>query len=167
VALAQQLGGAGGGLDDQLSRQLRIEAVLGAGVQPITAVAASNCASGNSTTWPSSSSKARVRVDSAPATQRTPRPTSTATLGMTRIVSALGKAAPIASNGVAPSKETTVFAPASSPATSSSFTGFTAKTTRSARSASSAFEATASPPSSSASAFARPDPESVKSIEST
>jgi len=87
-----------------------------AGEQAITAVAASNCESGISTTAPRTLSFSRTSELNSPAMQSTPPPTSTATLGMIRPTSALGNAAWTSSREVAPKIEMTDPAPVNSAA---------------------------------------------------
>src|SRR6476659_7229860 len=144
-----------------------------AGEQPMTAVAGSSSRSSSSTVRPSSPSSASTSRDSSPEApsggvwQISPRLTSTARFGMARNRGASGKTWRSRATGVAPRTDSTAVAalPRASAAVSSA-AGFTASTTRSESLPSWARFARAPPPSSSASAAARPEPASENSITS-
>ena len=102
---AQQLGGAGGGLDDQLAGQLRVEAGRGAGVgerldrqRQVGRRAAHHRRRGVEVLVgkldhvAEQLEQARASAEASPATQSTPWRTSTPTFGITRSTSASGKA---------------------------------------------------------------------------
>ena len=125
VADPQQLRGSRRRLDDQLPGQLRVEAGVGAGVgerldreRQVGGRAAHHRGRRVELLVGELDDVAeqlehrphlgRLR---SPATQSTPRRTSTATFGITRITSAPGKAASTRASGVAPSSETTASAP--------------------------------------------------------
>ena len=160
VADPEQLGGPGGGLDDQLARQLLVEAGVGAGVgqrfdreRQVGGGAAHHRGRGVEGLVGELDDMAEQpeQLPHLRAPRRRPRRGLRAGPRRRRWASPgsrrrPGNAASIRASGVAPSSETTVLAPSSSAATSSSRAGFTASTTTSARSASSAFVSRASPP---------------------
>src|SRR3954447_13123547 len=126
-------------------------------------IAVSMSASSRTTSVPSSANSSCTRasrigcpLDWSAARMTAPWRTSTGVLGSTRYTGRFGYAALTSASGVAARIDTTALAcgPTSS-ATDSSCAGLWHSTTRSARCASSAFDATASPPTSAASACAR------------
>ena len=176
--VAEQLGGAGGGLGDQLARRARGRAGLGAGLgqrlgdeREVGGRAAHHRGRGIQSVVGELDHAGRARSSALARSRRSPRRRRRSPRGRPRprgSASSAGprrRGAPRAGARPAPraSTETTRCAAASDGATASSFAGFTARTTKSARAASSSLPS-ASPPSSSASAAARPEPESVNSI---
>src|SRR4051794_30692731 len=126
-------------------------------------IAVSMSASSRTTSVPSSANSSCTRasrigcpLDWPAARMTAPWRTSTGVLGSTRYTGRFGYAALTSASGVAARIDTTAFAcDPISRATDSSWAGLWHSTTRSARCASSAFDATASPPTSAASACAR------------
>src|SRR5829696_378960 len=129
--------------------------------------------SGTSTTVPRRAKRSRTAAYSSASTgasgtakASTPRPTSAGVFGSTQNTGVSGYAARTsACVARARIETTTLAAPAISSATASSWAGLWARITRSARSATSRLPS-AWPPSSSASALARPEPESLQSTGS-
>ena len=125
MADPQQLGRAGGRLDHQLPCQLLVEARVGAGVgdrfhgeRQVGRGAAHHRGRrvellvGQLDDVPEDLEQLPApRAPRSPATQSTPRGPRPPTFGITRTTSAPGKAASTRSSEVAPSSETTAFAP--------------------------------------------------------